>query len=292
MPKCKRDKMTICRFGLKRNWKSFAPSEKLSGWRWIAARRACERVITTRELDEIGARVLAEHGAESAPPKVYGFPGALCISVNDEAIHGIPGERALEEGDLVKLDLVAEKDGFFADAAVTVAVGDVSAAGVGADALRGDGVPAGGKGGARGQSSVRHRPRGGERDASLRVPRAARTLRARSRADDSRVAEHSELSRSAIQDAADGGPGDYDRADSCGEHEIRRVAGRPLDDPHGGRQPFGALRAHDRDHERRSSPVDGGVGQVLGSPRPCGLPKARSQEESSRCPGLIRSFFE
>src|SRR5436309_8461131 len=79
--------------------------------------------VTTRELDEIGARVLAEHGAESAPPKVYGFPGALCISVNEEAIHGIPGGRVLREGDLVKLDLVAEKDGFFADAAVTVAVG-------------------------------------------------------------------------------------------------------------------------------------------------------------------------
>ena len=84
--------------------------------------------ITTRELDEIGSRVLAEHGAESAPPKVYGFPGALCISVNDEAIHGIPGDRALQTGDLVKLDLVAEKDGFFADAAVTVAVGEVSPA--------------------------------------------------------------------------------------------------------------------------------------------------------------------
>jgi methionyl aminopeptidase len=77
-------------------------------------------------LDEIGARVLAEHGAESAPPKVYGFPGSLCISVNDEAIHGIPGDRLLRTGDLVKLDLVAEKDGFFADAAVTVAVGEVS----------------------------------------------------------------------------------------------------------------------------------------------------------------------
>jgi methionyl aminopeptidase len=79
--------------------------------------------ITTAELDEIGARVLAENGAESAPPKVYGFPGALCISVNEEAIHGIPGARVLREGDLIKLDLVAEKDGFFADAAVTVAVG-------------------------------------------------------------------------------------------------------------------------------------------------------------------------
>ncbi len=82
--------------------------------------------ITTAELDEIGARVLAENGAESAPPKVYGFPGALCISVNDEAIHGIPGSRVIREGDLVKLDLVAEKDGFYADAAVTVTVGEVS----------------------------------------------------------------------------------------------------------------------------------------------------------------------
>src|ERR1022692_780453 len=84
--------------------------------------------ITTGELDRIGARVLDENGAESAPPKVYGFPGALCISVNDEAIHGIPGDRAVQAGDLVKLDLVAEKDGYFADAAVTIAVGETSAA--------------------------------------------------------------------------------------------------------------------------------------------------------------------
>ena len=83
--------------------------------------------ITTAELDRIGARVLADRGAVSAPPKVYGFPGALCISVNDEAIHGIPGDRVLQTGDLVKLDLVAEKDDYYADAAVTVAVGEVSA---------------------------------------------------------------------------------------------------------------------------------------------------------------------
>ncbi|HEY1336988.1 MAG TPA: type I methionyl aminopeptidase [Bryobacteraceae bacterium] len=83
--------------------------------------------ITTAELDAIGARVLAEHGAESAPPKVYGFPGALCISVNEEAIHGIPGTRVVRAGDLVKLDLVAEKDEYFADAAVTVTVGEVGA---------------------------------------------------------------------------------------------------------------------------------------------------------------------
>ncbi|MDX1979336.1 MAG: type I methionyl aminopeptidase [Bryobacteraceae bacterium] len=83
--------------------------------------------ITTKELDDIGAAVLKEHGAQSAPPKVYGFPGALCISVNDEAIHGIPGSRVLRRGDLVKLDLVAERDGFHADAAITVAVGEASA---------------------------------------------------------------------------------------------------------------------------------------------------------------------
>src|SRR6202142_1284209 len=82
--------------------------------------------VTTGELDKIGAGVLAQSGAESAPPKVYGFPGALCISVNDEAIHGIPGDRVIQSGDLVKLDLVAEKGGFYADAAITVRAGEVS----------------------------------------------------------------------------------------------------------------------------------------------------------------------
>ncbi len=82
--------------------------------------------VSTAELDAIGARVLEEYGAESAPPKVYGFPGTMCISVNEEAIHGIPGDRIIHTGDLVKLDLVAEKNGFYADAAVTVAVGEVA----------------------------------------------------------------------------------------------------------------------------------------------------------------------
>jgi methionyl aminopeptidase len=85
--------------------------------------------ITTGELDQAGASLLSRHGARAAPPMVYGFPGALCISVNDEAIHGIPGERTVQAGDLVKLDLVAEKDGYFADAAVTVPVPPVSAQG-------------------------------------------------------------------------------------------------------------------------------------------------------------------
>jgi methionyl aminopeptidase len=92
-----------------------------------AAAAAVRPGVTTAELDRLAARFLAEHGAESAPPKVYGFPGALCISVNEEAIHGIPGPRAIQEGDLVKLDLVAEKDGYYADAAITVIAGAAGA---------------------------------------------------------------------------------------------------------------------------------------------------------------------
>ena len=82
--------------------------------------------ITTAELDEVGAGVMRQHGAQSAPALVYGFPGVSCISLNEEAVHGIPGERALESGDLVKLDVTIEKDGFMADAALTVPVGEVT----------------------------------------------------------------------------------------------------------------------------------------------------------------------
>jgi methionyl aminopeptidase len=100
---------------------------KIVGLTLEEMRAAVRPGITTAELDRIGAAVLAKHGAESSPPKVYGFPGTACISVNEEAIHGIPGSRALLEGDLVTLDVTAEKDGFVADAAVTVKVGTVSA---------------------------------------------------------------------------------------------------------------------------------------------------------------------
>jgi len=82
--------------------------------------------VTTRYLDEIGECVMRQNGARSAPSMVYQFPGANCISLNDEAVHGIPGNRALKEGALVKLDVTVEKNGFMADAAITVPVGKVS----------------------------------------------------------------------------------------------------------------------------------------------------------------------
>jgi methionyl aminopeptidase len=64
---------------------------------------------TTGALDRLCARLLARHDARSGPQLDYGFPGALCVSVNDEAVHGIPGSRTIQPGDLVKLDLVAEQ---------------------------------------------------------------------------------------------------------------------------------------------------------------------------------------
>src|SRR5437879_233420 len=91
-----------------------------------AMKRHVRPGITTAELDEIGARVMRQHGARSAPKLVYGFPATSCISVNDEAVHGIPSGRALRDGDLVKLDVTVEKDGFMADAAETIPVGSTT----------------------------------------------------------------------------------------------------------------------------------------------------------------------
>lgn len=79
--------------------------------------------ITTGALDRVAAGVFAAHGARSAPATVYGFPGTVLISINDEVVHGVPGNRALRMGDVVKLDVTVEKDGYVADAARTVIVG-------------------------------------------------------------------------------------------------------------------------------------------------------------------------
>jgi methionyl aminopeptidase len=82
---------------------------------------------TTGELDAVGREVFRRHGARSAPRVTYRFPGSTCISVNDEAAHGIPSlKRQVRDGDLVNLDVSAELDGYFSDTGVSVAVGNVS----------------------------------------------------------------------------------------------------------------------------------------------------------------------
>lgn len=84
--------------------------------------------ITTRELDELGASIMRDRGARSAPKQVYVFPGHNCISVNDEIVHGVPGSRRLANGDIVKLDVTVEMNGYMADACETVAVGQIDKA--------------------------------------------------------------------------------------------------------------------------------------------------------------------
>ncbi len=71
--------------------------------------------ITTLELDAIGGEYLAAQGARSAPKLTYNFPGHTCISVNEEAAHGVPGPKVLKAGDLVNIDVSAELGGYFAD---------------------------------------------------------------------------------------------------------------------------------------------------------------------------------
>lgn len=85
-----------------------------------AMQDAVEPGITTLELDAIGARVLADHDAVSAPVKDYGFPGATCISVNEEVAHGIPGSRRIQPGDLINFDVSACRQGFYADTGSTM----------------------------------------------------------------------------------------------------------------------------------------------------------------------------
>ena len=83
--------------------------------------------VTTGELDATAARLFAAHGARSAPALVYGFPGTVLISVNDEIVHGIPGPRRIKAGDIVKIDVTVEKNGYVADAARSVVVEPASA---------------------------------------------------------------------------------------------------------------------------------------------------------------------
>jgi methionyl aminopeptidase len=79
--------------------------------------------ITTRELDDIARREIESHGAAPAFLGLYGFPATACISINEEIVHGIPGERVIEDGDLVSIDCGAIVGGMYSDHARTVVAG-------------------------------------------------------------------------------------------------------------------------------------------------------------------------
>lgn len=90
-----------------------------------AMSKALEPGMSTRELDDFGRAFLEREGAIPAPEATYGFPGATCISVNEEIAHGIPGNRVIRAGDLVNIDVSASKDGYFADTGATYRMGRV-----------------------------------------------------------------------------------------------------------------------------------------------------------------------
>ncbi len=83
---------------------------------------------TTGELDRLAEEFIRSHGGRPAFKGYRGFPASICPSVNEEVVHAIPGSRRLEPGDVIGIDVGVEKDGYFADAAYTFPVGEVSEA--------------------------------------------------------------------------------------------------------------------------------------------------------------------
>ena len=86
-------------------------------------KRTAEPGMTTKDLDRIAARVFQKHGARSTALGYFGFPGHICVSVNEQVVHGIPGGRRLKEGDLVKVDVAASYRGYVGDTTISFGVG-------------------------------------------------------------------------------------------------------------------------------------------------------------------------
>lgn len=89
------------------------------GYTIAEMRKSVKPGMTTAELDEVGAAILEQFGAKSAPKITYNFPGSTCISINEEVAHGIPGSRVIQAGDLINIDVSAELNGYYGDAGVS-----------------------------------------------------------------------------------------------------------------------------------------------------------------------------
>ncbi len=229
-----------------------------------AMREAVRPGVSTSDLDAVAGRVFARHGARSAPQIVYGFPGVTCISVNDEIVHGIPGGRRLAPGDVVKLDVTAEKDGLMADAARTVVVAPCSTESAGLAACVREAFR-------RAVAVVRPgnpiRWIGREVEAVARrfgfLGRAG-ALGARHRAHDPRGAGGSELRRSALLRAPSGRSRAHDRADRVGgQGRLVPRRGR-LDGADVRPEPLRALRGNARRDVERAEDSDGVEREVAG----------------------------
>jgi methionyl aminopeptidase len=89
-------------------------------------REAIRPGVTTEYLDKLAEETILKSGAKPSFKGYHGFPGSICASVNNEVVHGIPGSRILEEGDIISIDCGAMLDGYHGDAARTIAVGKIS----------------------------------------------------------------------------------------------------------------------------------------------------------------------
>ncbi len=208
--------------------------------------------VTTGEFDDIGARVFARAGARSGPQLDYGFPGVNCISVNDEAVHGIPGKRRLRDGDLVKLDVTAELDGFYADACVSVPVGKRAV-------LHNAWL--------RSPPSTRQRVRDRRSRCSTQPNRSHRPLnrhptrlrgmsrphRTRDRTSHSRRAQRPQLLPPPLRSAAYRGLGHHDRTDHRRWHGRGPRRWRRMDAQDPRRVIRRPLRAHHRRYQRQTN---------------------------------------
>ena len=101
-------------------------SNRLVAQALLKVREAIRPGVRTAELDRIAEETIRKGGGRPAFKGYRGYPANLCVSVNEEVVHGIPGPRRLEEGDIVSLDLGVLMDGYYGDAAITVPVGEVS----------------------------------------------------------------------------------------------------------------------------------------------------------------------
>ncbi len=88
-------------------------------------KKVIEPGITTKELDQITEKIILSKGAIPAFKGYRGFPASLCVSINEEVVHGIPSQRRLKEGDIVSLDVGVNLNGYFGDGAITLPIGEV-----------------------------------------------------------------------------------------------------------------------------------------------------------------------